>query len=137
MTRHSYVDATTKRYQKWRAECVLAGDYDPPRLADIERWLRDREDYRDTLGALRNLCEGLREADDAKQVQQVASALISALDDERSFARKAEEFFSAAIRRVGVDADEVRMYDESFRAVGTLHDLQLHKEKADAKVPTD
>ena len=131
MTRHSYVDATTRRYQKWRAECVLAGDYDPPKLDTIERWLRDREDYRDTLGALRNLCEGLREEGDATQVQRIASALISALDDERSFARKAEEFFSAAIRRVGVDADEVHMYDESFRKIGTLHDLNLtHKQEA-------
>lgn len=129
MTRHSYVDATTKRYQKWRAERVLAGDYDPPRLADIERWLSDTEDYRDTLGALRNLCIGLREVDDASAVQQIASALIVSLDEERGFSRKAEEFFSAAIRRVGVDADEVHMYDESFRKVGTLHDLQLHKEK--------
>lgn len=130
MTRHSYVDATTKRYQKWRAECVMGGDYDPPKLADIERWLADTEGYRDTLGALRNLCCGLREAVDAMLVQQIASALIADLEEERRFSAKADAFFSAAISRVGVEDYDVRLFDERQRAAGTLHDLGLAKKEA-------
>ncbi len=127
--RHRYSDATTKRYQKWRAECVLAGDYDPPRLADIERWLGEREDYRDTLGALRNLCCGLREEEDATLVQQIANALITDLEEERRFSAKADAFFSAAISRVGVEDYDVHLFDERQRAAGTLHDLGLAKKE--------
>lgn len=134
--KHQYSGATTRRYVKWREACVEAGEYDPPLLDAIENWLRVREDYRDSIGAVRNLCDGLRETggDTATLLlQQIACALASDLEKERAFASKAEEFFSAAIRRVGVDADEVRILDAGFRAVCTLHDLGLaKKETADA-----
>ncbi len=131
MTRHTYSDATTKRYVQWRSACVLGGDCEPPRLGAIERWLREEEEYRDPLTALRNLCVGLRESDMPSLLQQIACALIPALEEEREFSAKAEGFFSAAIRRVGVDDDEVRIHDDGFRKVCTLHDLGLAKRETD------
>lgn len=133
--RHQYSDATTKRYQSWVAERALGGTCDPPMLHEIEEWLRKSEEYRDPLNALRNMCVGLRESEDAKALwflQNIATSLISELEDERRFSSKVDEFFSAAIRRVGIEDFDVRMFDENQRAAGTLHDLQLHKEKSDA-----
>lgn len=133
--KHMYSDATTKRYIKWRLACVADGQYDPPSLRDIEKWLRSKEEYRDPLSAVRQLCVGLREEGGETAtllLSQIACVLVSDLDSERAFAMKAEDFFSAAIRRVGVDADEVRIFDDRFVQVGTLHDLQLHKEKPNA-----
>lgn len=133
--RHQYSDATTKRYQSWVAERALGSNYDPPMLDEIETWLRSDEEYRDPLNALRNLCVGLRESNDAKALwflQTIATAVISALEDERRFSAKAEDFFSAAIRRVGVEDYDVRLFDQHSRSTGTLHDLQLRQEKPDA-----
>lgn len=128
--RHQYSDATTKRYQTWVADRAKGGNYDPPMLDEIEKWLRSDEEYRDPLNALRNLCVGLRESNDAKALwflQTIATAVISDLEDERRFSAKAEEFFSAAIRRVGVEDYDVRLFDQNSRSTGTLHDIQLHK----------
>jgi len=132
--RHQYSDATTRRYQLWIAERAKGGERDPPRLHEIEEWLRDNEDYRDTLNTLRNLCCGLRESEASPAfLQQIASALIYELEDERRFSAKAEAFFSAAISRVGVEDFDVRLFDERQRLTGTLHDLQLRKENANAQ----
>lgn len=138
--KHQYSDATTRRYQLWLADRVKCGEFEPPRLHEIESWLRDSEDYRDSLHALRNLCVGLREAGrgdkcDPVFLQMIASALITELESERSFAAKADAFFSAAISRVGVEDYDVRMFDDRQRAAGTLHDLGLAtKETANASV---
>jgi hypothetical protein len=48
--------------------------------------------------------------------------LISELESERAFGRKAESFFSAMISRCGVEDFDVFMFDKSHRKCGTLHD---------------
>lgn len=126
-----YSDATTKRYLAWLKDRIVGADKGPPRLPEIERWLRVDEDYRRPLDALSSLCVGLREAGCPAQIQWIACELIAELADERHFASKVEDFVSAVIRRTGVDDSEVNMFDGHVRA-GTLHDLQLHKENPDA-----
>lgn len=131
MTRHAYVDATTGRFVKWFAE-VTVDIGEPPSFRDMFDWLRDREEYRDPLRAMQMLCVGLREKNQSRMLQWIANVLIYELEDERKFGDVAERFFNAMVRRCGVDDTEVNMYDKHTR-VGTLHDLQLHKEKADAQ----
>ena len=121
-----YSDSTTKRYLAWLKDRITGGDHTPPRLAEIERWLRVDEDYRRPLDALSSLCVGLREAGCPSQIQWIACELISELADERHFASTVESFVSAVIRRTGVDDSEVNMFDGHVR-VGTLHDLGLSK----------
>jgi hypothetical protein len=128
--KNQYVEATTKRYMDWASSCVK-GD-GPPRLSDIERWLRVTEDYRYPMNALRSLCVGLREEGKAGMIQWIACELIAELNDERAFASTAEAFVNAVIRRTGVDDSDVRLFD-GHRLVGTLHDLQLRKENANAQ----
>lgn len=129
--RHEYSNATTKRYLAWLGQRVVDGDTDPPRLEEIERWLRKDEDYRNPLRALMNLCVGLREASYPSQIQWIACELARELEDERDFADKAESFFRAAINRCGVEDSDVVLYDKQCRRRGTLHELQL--EVTDAK----
>lgn len=121
-----YSDATTKRYLAWLKDRIVGGDHTPPRLDEIEGWLRTAEQYRRPLDALSSLCVGLREAGYPAQIQWIACELISELADERHFASKVEDFVSAVIRRTGVDDSEVNMFDGHVRA-GTLHDLGLAK----------
>lgn len=130
MTRHLYVDATTGRFIKWFAEQIDANG-EPPPFDDIFLWLRDGEDYRDPLRAMGMLCAGLREKEQSRMLQWLANVLIGELEDERTFGDTAERFFNALVRRCGVDDTEVNMYDKHKR-VGTLHDLQLHKERMNA-----
>lgn len=130
--RHQYSDATTKRYFEWLAARIIDGNTDPPKLAEIEAWLGDAEDYRDPLNALRNLCVGLREANAPTQLQHIADGLIYELEEERRFASKAESFFSDVIRRCGVESYDVRMFDKRQQCVGTLQEefLKLQPEPA-------
>lgn len=121
-----YSDVTTKRYLAWLKDRIVDGDPAPPRLDEIEDWLRNVEQYRRPLDALSSLCVGLREAGYPAQIQWIACELISALADERHFSSKVEDFVSAVIRRTGVDDTEVNMFDGHVRA-GTLHDLGLAK----------
>lgn len=130
MTRHAYVDATTGRFVKWFAD-VIADTGEPPSFRNMFDWLRDREEYRDPLRALQMLCVGLRERDQPRILQWIANVLIYELEDERKFGDVAERFFNALVRRCGVDDTEVNMYDK-HTLVGTLHDLQLHKDKEHA-----
>lgn len=131
--KHQYSNTTTNRYLAWLKDRIVGRDLGPPRLDDIERWLRVDEDYRRPLDALSSLCVGLREAGCPAQIQWIACELISELADERHFASKVEDFVSAVIRRTGVDDSEVHMFDGHVRA-GTLHDLGLaKKETANAK----
>lgn len=130
MTRYAYVDATTGRYIKWCQEHITEHGGPPP-FKDIFEWLRDSENYRDPLRAIQSLCVGLREKNQSRMLQWIANVLVCELEDERKFGDVAERFFNAMIRRCGVDDTEVRMYDKHTH-VGTLHDLQLHKEKAHA-----
>lgn len=130
MTSHSYVDATTGRFIKWFAE-YIATSGEPPPFDDIFLWLRDSEDYRNPLSAMGMLCVGLREKEQSRMLQWIANVLIGELEDERHFGATAERFFNALVRRCGVDDTEVNMYDKHKR-VGTLHDLQLHKERMNA-----
>ena len=131
MTRHSYVNATTGRFIVWFAGYIDSNGTPPP-FDDIFLWLREGEDYSDPLRALGMLCVGLREAEKSRLLQWIANVLISELEDERKFGDTAERFFNALVRRCGVDDSEVNMYDKHKR-VGTLHDLQLHKENIDAR----
>jgi hypothetical protein len=131
MTRHSYVDATTGRFIKWFDGHVDTNGA-PPQFDDIFLWLRDGEDYRNPLSAMAMLCVGLREKKESRLLQWIATVLINELEDERKFGDTAERFFNALVRRCGVDDTEVNMYDKHKR-VGTLHDLQLHKEDIDAR----
>lgn len=128
MSRYQYVDTTTGRFVKWFAE-VRTANGGPPTFDQMFTWLRDREDYRDPLRAMQMLCVGLRErgAQSLPHLQWIANALIYELEDERKFGDTAERFCNAMVRRCGVDDTEVNMYDKHTR-VGTLHDLQLHKE---------
>lgn len=130
MTRHTYTCATTGRFKKWFA-LQIAEEGDPPPLRDMLSWLGSEEDYRHPLRALQNLCTDLREEGESFMLQWIANTLIRELEEEQSFGDAAERFFNAMVRRCGVDDSEVRMYDK-HTLVGTLHDLQLHKEKADA-----
>ena len=130
MTRHTYTGATTGRFRKWFAGQVSQHG-DPPPLRDMLGWLGSEEDYRNPLRALQNLCTDLREAKESFMLQWIADTLIRELEEEQEFGHTAERFFNAMVRRCGVDDSEVRMYDK-HTLVGTLHDLQLHKEKADA-----
>lgn len=123
-----YSDATTKRYLAWLKDRITDGDTTPPRLDEIEDWLRTAEQYRRPLDALSSLCTGLREAGCAAQIQWIACELISELADERRFASTVEDFVSSVIRRTGVDDSEVNMFDGHVRA-GTLHDLGLAKKE--------
>ena len=120
--RHQYVDTTTKRYMEWLAQRGIEGQYEPPRLEDIEKWLGEDEQYRDPLRALCQLCVGLREAKQPGMIQWIAYELISELESERAFGRKAESFFSAMISRCGVEDFDVVMFDKAHRKCGTLHD---------------
>ena len=130
MTRHAYVDATTGRFIKWFADHIDTNG-EPPPFDDIFLWLRDGEDYRNPLSAMGMLCVGLREKEQSRMLQWLANVLIGELEDERQFGDTAERFFNALVRRCGVDDTEVNMYDKHKR-VGTLHDLQLHKERINA-----
>ena len=120
--KHLYVDTTTKRYMEWLARRKADGQYEPPRLEDIERWLGASEEYCDPMRALSQLCVGLREAKQPGMIQWIACELISELESERAFGRKAESFFSAMISRCGVEDFDVVMFDKSHRKCGTLHD---------------
>lgn len=124
--KNQYSDATTRRYLSWLKDRIVGGDHGPPRLSEIEGWLRNTEDYRFPLDALSSLCVGLREAGCAGQIQWIACELIAELQEERRFASTVEDFVSAVIRRTGVDDSEVRMYD-GHSLSGTLHDLNLAK----------
>lgn len=129
MSRYQYVDATTGRFIKW-FEAVRGATGDPPTFAQMFDWLRDREDYRTPLQAMRHLCVGLREKGQAFALQWIANVLIYELEDERAFGDTAERFFNAMVRRCGVDDSEVNMFAGHVRA-GTLHDLGLAKKETD------
>jgi hypothetical protein len=120
--KHQYVDATTNRYREWLAQRAKDNYAELPRLDEIERWLGEDEEYRDPLRALSQLCVGLREAKQPGMIQWIACELISELESERAFGRKAESFFSAMISRCGVEDFDVVMFDKSHRKCGTLHD---------------
>ena len=129
--KHLYVDTTTKRYMEWLAQRKADGQYEPPRLEDIERWLGESEEYSDPMRALSQLCVGLREAKQPGMIQWIACELLNELESERAFGRKAESFFSAMISRCGVEDFDVVMFDKSHRKCGTLHDHHT-QETADA-----
>jgi hypothetical protein len=125
--RHTYSDATTKRFLSWWAD--YAREYgESPELPAILDWLDKTEDYRNPMAALKNLCYGLVDGKHAYPICRIADGLISALGEERRFSETAEDFFRAAIRRVGIDDSEVNMFDGHVRA-GTLHDLGLAKKE--------
>ena len=125
--KHQYVDATTGRFIKWFEE-VRDATGEPPTFNNMIAWLSDREDYRNPLNAMRNLCVGLREQGQAFALQWIANVLICELEDEREFGDTAERFFNAMVRRCGVEDSEVHMFDGHVRA-GTLHDLGLAKKE--------
>ena len=127
--KHHYVDATTGRFIKWFEE-VRNATGEPPTFANMIDWLSGREDYRNPLRAMQNLCVGLRQKGQAFALQWITNVLLYELEDERAFSDTAERFFNAMVRRCGIDDSEVRMYDNHTR-VGSLHDLGLakHKEK--------
>ena len=130
--KHSYSDATTKRFIKWYVD-IVGNEHEPPTFRRMFDWLRDAEEYRSPLNAMRNLCVGLREAGEPRMLQWIANVAIYELEDEYQFSDTAERFFNAMVRRCGVDDTEVNMYDKHAR-VGTLHDLGLAKmEKTDAR----
>ena len=125
--KHQYFDATTGRFVKW-FEGVRDATGEPPTFANMIDWLSDREDYRNPLRAMQNLCVGLRQKGQAFTLQWIANVLIYELEDERAFGDTAERFFNAMVRRCGVDDTEVNMFDGHVRA-GTLHDLGLAKKE--------
>jgi hypothetical protein len=126
--KHQYVDATTGRFIKWFEE-VREATGEPPTFNNMIDWLSDREDYRNPLNAMRNLCVGLRQKGQALALQWIANVLTRELEDERAFGDTAERFFNAMVRRCGVEDSEVHMFDGHVRA-GTLHDLGLAKKEA-------
>lgn len=119
--KHTYSDATTKRFLSWWAD--YAKEYgESPELTAILDWLDKTEDYRNPMAALKNLCYGLVDGKHAYPICRIADGLISELGEERRFSETAEDFFRSAIRRVGIDADEVRLY-RNHRLVGDLQTL--------------
>ena len=122
--KREYSDATTKRYIKWLAVRAVDGNAARPTLREIETWLRNEEQYRDPLRAVMQLCVGLREMDDAMEVQWIASELARALEDEREFSGKVGTFFDAMVRRFKVEDFDVVCYDQQHRRLGSLHALR-------------
>ena len=129
--KHQYVDATTGRFIKWFEE-VRDATHEPPTFANMIDWLSDREDYRNPLRALQNLCVGLRQKGQAFTLQWIANVLIYELEDERAFGDTAERFFNAMVRRCGVDDSEVNVYAKHTR-IGTLHEVLKDRELVSPK----
>ena len=119
--KHQYVDATTGRFIKWFEE-VKDATGDNPTFDNMIDWLSGREDYRNPLRAMQNLCIGLREKGESFYVQWIAHVLAYELEKEREFGDTAERFFNAMVRRCGVDDSEVNVYAK-YKSAGTLHSV--------------
>lgn len=103
--KHTYSDATTKRFLSWWAD--YAKEYgESPELTAILDWLDKTEDYRNPMAALKNLCYGLVDGKHAYPICRIADGLISEL--ERSAGSPRRPRTSSALRSGGLESTPTR-----------------------------